>query len=712
LIHNELPNGITLRDMKEHRLKGMPELEQLWQIVARDLQQDFPPLKTKVVPPHNLPERLTTFIGRGQEIPQVCNLLHKTATRIVTITGIGGIGKTSLAIQIGSKLLEDFDDGVFFVDLSSLREADLVAPAIAHTFSLHELPDKSLMEVLKEHLSKKKLLLILDNFEQITEAASDLSHLLSASKELKILVTSRELLRLSAEHHFPLAPLAFAENDNAASHADDEAVQLFVERLQTVKPGFNLDREQLDIISEICRQLDGLPLAIELAAARCRMFTPQQLLAQLTHSLHLLTGGARDLPKRHQTMRSAIEWSYGLLSADEKILFQRLAVFVGGCTLDAIQNICGHHGIDVISGIESLLDKQMINGRDAGGESRFWMYKTLREFASEKLDASEEAASLHRKHALYYSFLAAKTDQELDNIRAVFHWSLATGEAEPALRLAYDFFFWEKRVSEGLQLFTQVLALPSAQRKTQERGHALYSASVLSHFHRTYSTARAFGDELMRLGHEIGDNGFVWLYKLVNGLVTTGEGDYKNAYQIFLNARDEADSSFRYALCTLGMASCALGSHNLNDAKQYASESRKILAELNKWNYLIDCDTVLGYTALEENDLAMARGFFRQGIQTAISNSVQQRLGVIFIGLGGIVFREGKFRDAVRWFGISEMVITTTGYYARVFPDAISNVYIAEAKSLLDPKIFQTAWEEGRAMTMEQAIEPALEESS
>jgi tetratricopeptide (TPR) repeat protein len=212
----------------------------------------------------------------------------------------------------------------------------------------------------------------------------------------------------------------------------------------------------------------------------------------------------------------------------------------------------------------------------------------------------------------------------------------------------------------------------------------------------------------MKLGHEIGDNGFVWQQMLINALATTGEGQYEEAYEVFLDARNNADSTFRYALCTLGMASCALGLHNLDVAEQSASEARKMLDELNRKNYLIDSDTILGYAALEKGDLAMASHYFRQGIQTSVSNSVQQRLGVIFTGLGGIALREEKFYEAARWFGISEITIATTGYYARVFPAAISNRYIEETRSLLDPHTFQTAWEEGRAIAIDQAISLAL----
>src|SRR5215212_3501508 len=283
LIHNEHLREITLRDMKENRIKGWTNPEHLWQVVANDLQDDFPPLKTVESYRHNLPERLTTFIGRDDEILRVCELIRQPSVRMVTVTGVGGIGKTSLSIQVGLKLLEDFHDGVFFVDLSSLLQANLLLPTIAQVFSLHELPEKPLVEVLIEHLARKKTLVILDNFEQLAETAPKLSNLLSATKQLKILITSRELLRLSAEHHFPLAPLSIAQNSDLHSLFNNEAIQLFAERLQAVRPDFRLNKEHLVVIAEICRQLDGLPLAIELAAARGRLLTPPELLSQLTH---------------------------------------------------------------------------------------------------------------------------------------------------------------------------------------------------------------------------------------------------------------------------------------------------------------------------------------------------------------------------------------------------------------------------------------------
>jgi hypothetical protein len=313
---------------------------------------------------------------------------------------------------------------------------------------------------------------------------------------------------------------------------------------------------------------------------------------------------------------------------------------------------------------------------------------------------------------MYYSHLDSIPDEELDNIRSVFLWCLETGEAEPALRLAGDFFYWEKRVSEGIELITRVLALPGAQAATRERGNALYSAAALSYFHRDYQSARAFGNDLGRLGEELNDSDLIWLHKMISGSVTVGEGNYQAGYDIFLEARLKTDmeNKFDYALCTLSMASSRVLLQDLDGAKQHAEEARQILEEINKRNYLVDSDMILGYIALEQANLAVTRTCFLQAIQTAVLNSVQQRLGVIYAGLGGLNLLQSKLYEAARCFGMAEMFIATTGYYARFFIGDISQRYQEQVKSLLGSETFQMAWEEGRAMPMEQAIEFALKE--
>lgn len=671
----------------------------------------------------NIPVPRTSLIGRENEVREVTGLLSKS--RLITLTGSGGVGKTRLAIQVVAEVLELFPDGVWFLDLAPLSDPKLIPNGLAEALGLHPMgsSDLSITDLLCDYLRSRKALIIFDNCEHLIDASACLADLLlSSCNNLQILATSREALRISGEIPFRVPSLELPRWDAVDVEnvlTKTESVQLFVERAAVVSPGFDFGPHNGLIIAQICQRLDGIPLAIELAAARVNVLEVEQILRRLDDRFNLLTEGLRNVVPRHQTLRATIEWSYDLLSENERLLFSRLAVFTGGWTLEAAEKVCSGSGIEsheVLDLLAHLVNKSLIfaettqdkAGYPAGGSLRYHRLETLRQFAREKLSESADGEQLRRNHATYYSHLSPLSEDELDNVRSVVHWCLETGEAEPALRLAGNFFYWEKHIPEGLQWITRMLDLPDAQGKTQERGRALYSAAFLSHCQRNYVAARAFVNELFILSHEINDEDLIWKHKLIHGAVTAGEGDYARAYTIFLDHRtgsDPIDDAFGYALCTLNMASCALLLHNLDAARQYAEEAGQIFDAINSRNYLVDCDLILGYTALEEGNLAMAKTHFRQGIQTAVSNSVQQRVGMIYAGLGGVALRHGNFHEAARRFGIAEMFITTTGYYARFVLERISQDYLAQVKSLLDPGVFQAVWDEGRAMTMEQAIE-------
>ena len=387
LVRGELPVDVTLRDMGEHRLKGLLNPEHLWQMVAPDLRQDFPPLQSLNAIPNNLPVQLTSFVGREQELREVKRLLGEQ--RLVTLTGPGGTGKTRLALQAATDVLDDFEDRVNFVDLASSRDPESVLAAIARTVGLREKSDKPLLDDLKSQIKQRKMLLLLDNFEQVTVAAPAMAELLRDCPELKMLATSREALHVRGENVFPVPPLALpqveAKHPALAQLAQSEAVQLFIERARAVKPDFQLTTENAQAVVEICVRLDGLPLAIELATARINVFTPQALSERLGNRLKLLRGGARDLPARQQTLRDTIDWSYELLDAGAQRLFESLAVF-SGATLEAVEAVANRIkqfeelDLDIFDGVSSLADKSLIRqteaaeGRvasaDAGDDSR------------------------------------------------------------------------------------------------------------------------------------------------------------------------------------------------------------------------------------------------------------------------------------------------------------------------------------------------------
>jgi predicted ATPase/DNA-binding CsgD family transcriptional regulator len=474
---------------------------------------------------HNLPSQFTPLIGREQEVAAVGALLRQPEVRLLTLTGTGGVGKTRLGLQIATEIVKDFVDGVYFVSLAPISDPELVVPTIAQTFSLSEVGDQSFLERLTASLQAKRLLLLLDNFEQVIRAAPVLTELLEKCSTLKILVTSREILRVRGEQEFFVAPLALPdlsylpEPEAISQYA---AVALFLQRARFVRSDFQITLANATPIATICTHLDGLPLALELAAARVKLLSPQALLARLEHRFAVLTQGPRDVHTRQQTLRNTLQWSYNLLNTEEQRLFRSLAVFVDGYTLEAVEAVCimpGEETQNVFEGIASLLDKSLIQQHSSeDGEQRLSMLETIREYGLEGLAASGELALIRQAHANYYLALAEEAGSELDgsrqgvwlerlerehdNMRAAMHWSLEQGEAgqdvarEMALRFGGALRgFWVIRGhhSEGRAFLEQVLMV-SEGIVTTVRAKALQVAAALA----VYQMDHARGESLCR----------------------------------------------------------------------------------------------------------------------------------------------------------------------------------------------------------------------
>jgi predicted ATPase len=590
---------------------------------------------------NNLPLQPTPLIGREKEVTEVCQRLSRPEVRLLTLTGVGGTGKTRLGLQAAAELTEEFEEGAFFVSLATIRDPQLVVPAMAATLGLKEAGGQPLLESLEDYLGEKHILLMVDNFEQVLEAAPVVTELLSTAPNLKVLATSRIPLRLYGEHEYAVPPLALPDPERlppVERLTHYEAVRLFVERAQAAKADFSVTNENAPAVAEICHRLDGLPLAIELAAARIKVLSPQKMLERLGNRLKLLTGGPRDLPERQRTLRSTIEWSYGLLEEGEKVLFARLSVFARGRTREAIEAICDAEDdlhVDVLDGLSSLVDKSLLKQEEGVvGEPRFVMLETIHEFAREKLQGSGEAEEVRRLHAEYFLALAEEAEpavegaqqpawverleEEHDNIRTALSWSLGQGEeAELALRMGAALGeFWNLRgyYGEGRRWLEEALA-KSGRTPTAARAKALQRVSWLAFLQGDLDRAEEAsqeglgleGVELFRTGG--GDSTAAELQRVL-GLVVGARGELERETELLeesLTLSREVGNlrGMAISIFCLGAAWRARG--DLQRATQLLEEALTMFRETGEQALIASALTHLGFTFLFQGDLERAK---------------------------------------------------------------------------------------------------------
>jgi predicted ATPase len=559
-IQQALPVGVQLHDLGEHRLKDLRRPSRLFQLLVAGLPTTFPPLKTLDSRPNNLPIEPTPFIGRAREVAALARLLARAEVRLVTLTGPGGVGKTRLASQVAAEVSDGYADGVFVVPLAPVTDPEQVLEAIAQVLVIPDVSAPSLLGQVQRALKAKQLLLVLDNFEQVAAAALMVAELLAACPALKILVTSRVALHVRAEHEFAVPPLALPDLKrlpDLVTLSQYEAVALFIERAQAVKADFQVTNATAPAVAQICARLDGLPLAIELAAARAKYSAPPMLLARLEQGLSVLSGGARDLPARQQTLRAAMAWSYQLLAPQEQLLFRRLSVFVDGWDWQAAEQVSrATDGLSggILEGLESLVDKSLLRPEGQGEEEpRWWMLQTLREFGLEVLAGAGESEVTRQAHAGYYLALAeeaaprlrgseqarwlALLEQEHENLRAALSFLLEQAQrqaglpqgqepAERALRLCAALYeFWEMRdySLEGQAFLEQALAVRSGVRAAVQ-AQVLFDAAATAVSVDDFERAETLGGEALSLYRELGDHGGLANCLSLLGSVARGRG--------------------------------------------------------------------------------------------------------------------------------------------------------------------------------------------
>ncbi len=608
--------------------------------------------------PSNIPVQRTGFVGREKEVAAAEELLLRPDVRLVTITGPGGIGKTRLAVEVASGLADRFSGGAHFVALSSISDPGLIASLIVQTLGIREAGSQSPLEILKKNLQdsmRAPMLLVLDNFEQLTQAAPTVAELLAAAPNLKILVTSRAALHVYGEREFPISPLALPDARSMPpleALSNYPAVALFLQRAVAAKPDFELNRENAQAVVEICARLDGLPLAIELAAARIKVLSPASMLTRLAKRLQLLTGGARDLPERQQTLRGTMDWSYDLLGAPEQKLFRRLSAFVGGCNLEGVEAVCDTKGdldLDLLDGMSSLLDKSLLQQiEQANGESRFVMLETIREYAVEKLKASLEEAATKRAHAAYCLVLAEEeaTEQtgpagtdwlerfatEHDNFRAALEWLTETGNAEWGFRLGAALFrFWETReyIAEGRDRLGKLIKLAGTAAPTKARERAVFSAGVLASEQADYAAADPLFREALDIARQLGDTRGIAVSLNALGVNDRNRGDAAVAHSLFeesLTMWREVGDQKAVARSLSNLANVVKSQGDFTRARSLHAECLSIFSGLGDRTGVAWSLNSQGDVAREQGDCAAAQTLYEQGL--AIFWELSDRWGI------------------------------------------------------------------------------------
>jgi predicted ATPase len=706
LVRDALPETVSLRDLGERRLKDLIRPERIFQVVAPDLPAEFPALKTLDAHPTNLPAQPNAFTGRERELADVKRLL--AARRLLTLTGPGGIGKTRLSLQAAADMIDDFEHGVYFVALAPISDANLVPSAIAQALKVVEAPSQSTINTLKSHLRDQKLLLVLDNFEQILEAAPLVTELLAAAPGLKVLVTSREELNLYGETVYAVPPLTLPDlkqRPPLPALTQYASVALFIDRAQAVNLDFHVDDANAAAVAEICVRLDGLPLAIELAAALCLRFSPEEILNQLSNRLEALHTGFRDLPARQRTLRGAIDWSYNLLNEDERRLFSALSVFVGGWTIPAVETVCAPLGLDVAATLHSLVDKNLVRAT-ADQEPRFFMLETIQEYATERLEASGLHEALRERHGTYYSALTKEAyqqitgpqqafwmdrlDTEHNNLRAAIASFVSRQKTDDALQICSSlqrFWTWRGHITEGRGWLRQALALPGGSPEV--RALALYNAAMLAWPQQDAVTAKALLNESLRTSQTIDFKLGMARALLGLGIIANEQSEYAQAddyYQqsmaLFQELNDplgvqfclnnlgvQAHSLLRYERALElykeslaisqergDMQSIAVGLENLagvsadmgnyEDARRYAEEGLMMNRKMKRMGGQAACSLHLALCWIAQGDAAQARALLLEALSQTQEMGHRFLTAQAYLRLARVSLLEGDLAQA------------------------------------------------------------------
>ena len=772
LLGVALGDGLSLLDLGSHRLKDLMLAQKLYQLVGDGLEPRFPPIRTLENRPTNLPTQPTPLIGREGELARASALLRREDVRMLTLTGPGGTGKTRLGLQLAAELLDDFPDGAFFVNLAPISDPDLLTATIAQTLAVREGPGQTLDETLADYLSDRQLLLLLDNFEQILVGAPAVSELLGAAPRLKVLATSRAPLRVAAEHELVVPPLRLPdllELPEADTLSQYEAVALFVERALAVKADFAVTNENAPAVAEICVRLDGLPLAIELAASRIRALPPRTLLERLGHGLDLLTRGPVDAPMRQQTLRATIDWSYGLLGGPEQRLFAQLSVFLRSWDLEGAEAVADP-GVPVADVLEALVENSLVRQT---GDARCFMLETIREYAGELLAASPDEDVVHRRHASYMLLLAERAhalmsgvdvsfpdeperriQEELPNVRAALAWALGRDEQFALCLAATSGWAWGLSGSstEGRAWLSRALDA-AGHPESVDGARALGWLGAFAEQEGDFRVAREFEEQALGLFDRLGrQRGVVdTLVKLSFSAAAAGQledarehieeahrrvaqlgddslradvlqgefhvetmaGDYDRAQAALdgelsiLRRLGVPRRRWVYLLINVGW----IAIHRL-DFERARDALEEYLAE-ESWKNpvgIANGNVNLGLVALYEGNRDEADERFRQAIAYARAPRARPTIGEALYGLGAVAAIDGDAERAVRLRGAADALKAVMGASRSAPEQFVVERYLDPVEAGLPEAVRERARDEGGAMSMDEAIACALEE--
>ena len=684
------------------------------------------------VPISNLLTQRSSIIGREPEIEELCGELRLKRTRLLTLTGVGGAGKTTLAQAVARELFRDFPDGIFLVDLSAVKEPELVVPTIGQALGIKDAARN--LTALREHLRSRKLLLVLDNFEQVITAGPFLPELLATALSLKILVTSRARLRLRDEREYIVPALAVPEPAgelSASESAQYAAVKLFVERAQAVQSNFEIVDENAPAVARICAALDGLPLAIELAAARVKLLSPQAILSRLDHRLKLLTGGARDLP-RQQTMSAAIAWSYDLLSSAEQRVFQRLAIFAGGFTFDAAEKVLVD--ADVLDEITSLSHQSLLAIREGmEGEPRLYTLEVVREYALDRLESSGDAEVMRKQHATYFLELAeeaeshlrgpqpakwlSRVEEEYENIRAALRWSLQNDKINAARIAAGIRYYWVLRgyLTEGISIMKQILA-ESQDVGWTLRWKLLSVAGNFAKFQGDYQTARNFYEKGLREAQNAEDLTQVSLFCRGLGGLAFEQGDDASAVTFIeqaLAAARKSGDGFGISASLNKLGDLARSSGDYKTALPLFQDALAMFRQLGR--KYATAITLINLACAEYGlgDYSAAQLHFAEGLSMAVeagNRIAGDRIGISYAldGFAALAAQRGDGELGATLAGAAEHLRETMNFNIERAEHSFRNNYLARLHTLLSQQDFSAPYELGRSLRLEESVALAL----